>query len=1380
MTHCLSISNLPKEDQTHIRDLAKQYREDDGLSHKEASEQSTQSLLSEYTQELTDITDAIESVGGVVPEGWVIAPVEEVKAEEVKEPAEKIEEVKPEVKAEEKPVKEEIIAEEPKAAPVKPKEAQKKAKPKLSKVKEPPKPLSTVEELTDTLSKGRFAKPVKKLMDQGKLEIVQSTDQLPAGVSQTGTAAAYLETEDKVYLVADLVSPVDVESVLLHESYHGRAEAVLGEKQYARLISSLKLMDRAKGKTADWFTKARAAIPTETPAEDVHTEIAAYAIEQHRSDPQSLPASVKAWANRFIAAIRRGLVRLGWLPKDFTAEDLHIIAQNSLKRFATVPRETTATTDAVLASKRGGKYIVGLDKKGFRLGALPRDMKEELYNEHAMNLNPEAVEAEFYRRKVPFGVINIEGIQIDKIPQSQLEHMSEVPFSKLPPIVVSDGRLIDGQHRIQLARNNDIKKLDYIDVTGIIDTDIGGYISELPESAIQSMKQETGVLYSKRDLSGTSKEKEAQQKAETITRMPKTKKALDNLADGFIYNFVNRFKDLSDIQKELGDIPESQDAALAEELFSGRARKRLDDLDDFHVRPLLEAIDKASMSLEDVGRYLHARHAVEANKVLKRRNPDWKENEALSGMSDAEAKTILAEFAKKPQIKGIARKVYAINDARLEKLVADGLVKQEEIDKWTALYKNYVPLHREQINSEESMLGDLPPTGSGFHIAGKETKLRAGSTKEVDHRFIVPHIVANYEASAIRGEKNLVNQTLLELVKNNPDPDIWKIDEYDTYVALDKDGVVVYKPDTRLHDHELGVKVNGDLHRISFNKDNPVAMRLVREMKNLQNREMPKFMQHVHTVMRFLSAINTSFNPEFAVTNPVRDFQTAGYNLADTDLKDVKLQILKDVPKGIKGMWKNLRHKHDSEWAKYADEFERAGGMIGWLDNYESIEDRARAVESEMKLIGKGYAARKTIRGMVDLVHDVNGALENGVRLSSYVHARRAGISAKKAASLAKNLTVNFNRKGASSQYFNLAYIFFNSSVQGSARMLSAIHKSKRVRGMVGATVAMAVAIDILNRSISGDDEDDRKYYDKIPDTVKDRNLIIMTGEGPADFIKIPLPWGYNIFHVFGQMIGRGVDSDQIQGYTAAKESARLMSAITEAFNPMSAGSFLQTISPTLLDPAVKVAENREWHGGPLMPEKNPFGPPTPNSQRYFRSASDQSKWIARELNELTGGNVVRPGWWDWSPEWFDMIVGDALGGAGTFTMKLTDTAKKAYTGEEFERKNIPFIRKIIGSEYPSADYELYFERVTDLETLKKELKEYRGVENKAIRSRHPRKIRMIAALKATQKRLKILRKRKRLLEAKKAPKERIDAVSDRILSEIKRFNKRYNDQVSR
>jgi hypothetical protein len=53
-------------------------------------------------------------------------------------------------------------------------------------------------------------------------------------------------------------------------------------------------------------------------------------------------------------------------------------------------------------------------------------------------------------------------------------------------------------------------------------------------------------------------------------------------------------------------------------------------------------------------------------------------------------------------------------------------------------------------------------------------------------------------------------------------------------------------------------------------------------------------------INRFLSAINTSYSPEFVISNALRDLQTASINLSGEKVKGMVRGVLKDYPAALK------------------------------------------------------------------------------------------------------------------------------------------------------------------------------------------------------------------------------------------------------------------------------------------------------------------------------------------------------------------------------------------------------------------------------------------------------------------------------------------------
>lgn len=212
-------------------------------------------------------------------------------------------------------------------------------------------------ELESALLKGRFGKAVREMLGAGKLRLHQSVNGLPRAAKQSGTAGIYYG--DQVHLVADNIEKSTIDGVLLHEIFHSRAEELLGKRQYRRLMSRLERIEtlsKGGGKVATWFAKARAAVPAATPQGDIANEIAAYAIEQYSTDQASLPRTVRRWVKDFIARIRVGLMKMGWMPKNITPADLAAIASSAVSVFAKsgVQRGTPSGEQVLAYSKTIG------------------------------------------------------------------------------------------------------------------------------------------------------------------------------------------------------------------------------------------------------------------------------------------------------------------------------------------------------------------------------------------------------------------------------------------------------------------------------------------------------------------------------------------------------------------------------------------------------------------------------------------------------------------------------------------------------------------------------------------------------------------------------------------------------------------------------------------------------------------------------------------------------------------------------------------------------------------------------------------------------------------------------------------------------------------
>ena len=73
------------------------------------------------------------------------------------------------------------------------------------------------------------------------------------------------------------------------------------------------------------------------------------------------------------------------------------------------------------------------------------------------------------------------------------------------------------------------------------------------------------------------------------------------------------------------------------------------------------------------------------------------------------------------------------------------------------------------------------------------------------------------------------------------------------------------------------------------------------------------------------------------------------------------------------------------------------------------------------------------------------------------------GYSTEQAASGAKNVTINFNRKGEWGQTLNSFYLFANAGLQGTHRIFGVVKNNKSAQAAVSGLAAMGFMEAILN-----------------------------------------------------------------------------------------------------------------------------------------------------------------------------------------------------------------------------------------------------------------------------------------------------------------------------
>ena len=778
------------------------------------------------------------------------------------------------------------------------------------------------------------------------------------------------------------------------------------------------------------------------------------------------------------------------------------------------------------------------------------------------------------------------------------------------------------------------------------------------------------------------------------------------------------------------------------------------------------------VAVQDFDEYLHARHAEEANEVIAARNPDMPDGG--SGMSTREAQHYLAALPadQRQAFEALAARVDRIVAGTRQMLVDYQLEAQDTVNAWADAYQYYVPLQREDM-------GGGPGIGQGYSVRGPAAKRRTGSRRTVVD--ILANLALQREKNIVRGEKNRVATALYGLAKANPHPSFWTIAKPGVTTSINVEtGEPVDVLDMSYMGRDNVVmsrarQKDGSIvqHGVAFNEHDPRALRMALALKNLDADALGELLAVSAKGTRYFASINTQYNPVFGVVNLVRDVQGALLNLTSTALAGEQAAILSHVPSALKGIYLDIRAerggKHKaSAWAAEFEEFQREGGQTGYRDLYRTSADRAKALEREIRAVGSGHAKRFG-HAVFDWLSDYNLAMENATRLAAYKVAKDRGLSRQRAASLAKNLTVNFNRKGHLTREAGALYAFFNASMQGTARIAETLKGPAGIRivaGGIGVGVLQALAM-----AAAGFDDDEP------PQFLRERSLIFPIGG--KKYLTLPMPLGFNILPSIGRI---ATEWALAEGAEPASRVLALMNVTMDSMNPIgNAGVSLQTIAPTVVDPIVALAENKDWTGQPIARKDFNSMAPTPGHTRAKDTSTAVGMLVSKGLNALSGGTEYTPGLLSPTPDQIDYLIEQVTGGVGREISKAEQTVSSVRTGEELPPYKVPLVGRFYGTTTGQAsEARAFYDHLRALNRHELELRGRREAHDNigAYLADHP-EARLVRDANRAERRVSDLRKRKRALVEKKAPANAVRDVEQRMTREMAQFNARVTERMA-
>lgn len=654
----------------------------------------------------------------------------------------------------------------------------------------------------------------------------------------------------------------------------------------------------------------------------------------------------------------------------------------------------------------------------------------------------------------------------------------------------------------------------------------------------------------------------------------------------------------------------------AETLFHGRVGHRLETANE-----TLKNIDKELADAEkllknpdlrkSIDQYLIAKHAPERNAI---------HGEKAAGMTDAEAAEIVKAFegdeANKPAME-IARKIKETNHQTLEILHDAQVIDDEAYKTLRETYKEHVPLYR-ILDEDEDIVGAL--SSKGYDVRSSGLKKAKGSEKEVDD--ILTNVAANLEQAIVRAEKNRVNLATLNFARENKQLGLFEEIKPKaigtTFAKEGEEGKPILEQVT--DPLVLTVRENGKPVYLRI-KDPNLAV----AFKGIGNEKLPPVLNFISGFTRLYSSLATRFNPEFVLSNKLRDLQEMAVYMSSQ--KDIGFSgagkaalrdsvSMKDVVDGMRGA--------DTPGAKLYKQMQEDGGTTG--GQALSTKAQLKIDIEDMRKLNRGGILNMRKRGkqLVAAFDSWNQVFEDSTRLSVYKTALDKGLSREQAAIMAKNSTINFNKKGTGGAVLNGLYMFSNASIQGSTKLIRAMRNPKTALAVSTAVGGSVWAVNSWN------DKVDPSWRDKVSKWDRDANMVVVlpSDGGGVKYLTIPVSWGLKPMKVMADM-AYDASNGHLSEMGILKGTGKVLSSFWDAYNPTGGTDLTSSAVPSFLDIPVEIARNKKWSGSQMRPEDKEG---VPASENFFQNKegipSDKSKTFGllrkgtAAIAEKTGGAV--------------------------------------------------------------------------------------------------------------------------------------------------------------
>lgn len=736
------------------------------------------------------------------------------------------------------------------------------------------------------------------------------------------------------------------------------------------------------------------------------------------------------------------------------------------------------------------------------------------------------------------------------------------------------------------------------------------------------------------------------------------------------------------------------------------------------------------------------------DELAKCRQRDYSGLTALTGEKDlatAErvAQQMVDDYERDTDTTELWSRVKSATEATLEKMYTSGLMSEERFNQVRGMFQHYIPLRGwDETTSNEVytyLLQNDHATGTSL------TKKAGGRSSKADDP--IANIAAMADSAISQGNRNIMKQRFLNFVLNNPSDlvshnelwlehdavnDEWRpvfaeLDAADTPADVAKKieafearmkSLQAQHPDkykrgseavnipykvvgNNLREHQVLVRRNGVTTVLTIN-GNPRAAQALNGLTNPDVKAGSHYDEALSVVMyvnRQLSALYTTRNPDFVVSNFMRDMLYSNCMTWIKETPSYALRYHRNFGKFNPAIMTRLLNKYENGTLNSNDYIEHAfeqfmanGGETGFT-NLKDIEGHKRAIAKELRRQGNVALRSWSALGMkLDLM---NRSVENCARFAAYVTSREMGRSVDRSIYDAKEISVNFNKKGSggtmaqknrtllgkigahTSGWGRLLYVFWNAGIQGMTNYGRAAKRNPaKATAAATALFSLGWVIPLLAQAGGGDDDDKNAYYN-LPSYIRRSNICFSAGD---QWVTIPLPIEYRAIYGLGELAYGAISGNE--RYSDDELCHEVMAQFSQLLpiDMLEGGGGLSPFIPSLAKPAVEAyVMNKSWTGLPIYKDTG-YNKDDPEWTKAYKNADQHLVKASRWLNEVSGGDDFKKGRIDINPAKVEYLLNGMFGGMVSFPSKVVKTVETIGGSREFEWRNIPLANRIIKS----------------------------------------------------------------------------------------------------